>query len=368
MVDKSNLDNIYKIYQLMDFFVKKYGFNNVLVKDLIEKNEIWLVNKDNPEVNIIRISTFSLDATFMDKNRIDRYVETIKKGLNDNCNFVDIHVSKEEVGPVEIYETVCIDTNYLSGRDLENTFPGFRNSVHNVEDKEKEIALRITSVNDSMKQRLLARRNKLKSKLDTPVTYIIIGICILVELAFILISSKYGESYAYVILGVDYKLLTVNMHQYWRLLTYGFLHGGVLHLFVNMYSLKIIGSYFEKTYGSLKYLIIILTGILVGGLSHDIMSGNTFAVGLSGGVYTLFTIYIIDAISKGAYKSNAFMAMVCINIALNFMGGVAWQTHLGGAVVGLIYYMMFKDEKINYGMVGLLIVLILMMIFKLITG
>ena len=135
-----------------------------------------------------------------------------------------------------------------------------------------------------------------------------------------------------------------------------------------MYSLKIIGSYFENTYGSFKYLLMLLSGVIVGGLSHNIMAGNTFSIGLSGGIYTLFTMYIIDALSKGAYRSGPFMTIVFINIALNFTGGIAWQTHLGGAVVGLIYYMMFKDEKINYGMVGLLIVLIVMMFIKLMIG
>lgn len=368
MVDKSNLENIYKIYQLMDFFVKKYGFNNVLVKDLIAKNEIWLVNQDNPEINVIRLSTSSLDHTFMDRDRIDKYLETINRNLGKNKNFVDIHISREEISPVEIYDTVCLETNYSSGRNLESAFPGIVYVVHDVNDQENEIALRISSVNESMKQRLMARRNKIKSKIQTPVTYAVIFICMIIEILFQYISITYGESYAFVLLGVDYKLLTIGMHQYWRLITYGFLHGGFLHLFVNLYSLKIIGGYFERSYGSLKFLLMLLSGILVGGLAHDIMAGNTFAVGLSGGIYTLFAIYIIDAISKGAYRSNAFMAMVCINIALNFMGGVAWQTHLGGAIVGLIYYMMFKDDKLNYNMLILLIVMIVMMFVKLLIG
>lgn len=368
MVEKSNIENVYKIYQLMDFFVKKYGFNNVLVKDLIAKNEIWLVNKENPEINIIRISTSSLDETYMDKLRIDKYIETIKKNLNNSNTFLDLHVSKEEVGAVEFYETTCLDSNYLSGRNLDGVFPGINYVVHDVSDQENEIALRINSINSSMRERIMARHNKIKSKIGTPVTYLIIAICLLMEITFLAISARYGESYAYVLLGVDYKLLTIGMHQYWRLITYGFLHGGLLHLFVNMYSLKIIGSYFENTYGSFKYLLMLLSGVIVGGLSHNIMAGNTFSIGLSGGIYTLFTMYIIDALSKGAYRSNAFMAIVFINIALNFTGGIAWQTHLGGAVVGLIYYMMFKDEKINYGMVGLLIVLIVMMFIKLMIG
>ena len=366
-VQTNNL-NLYKIYQVMDFFVTKYSFYTFVVRPQSTENEIWLANKDNKEVSIIRISCTSLDETFMDKTRIQNVVDTISKTINKK-SFLDIHISLEQVGEVEIFDTLCLETKYHSGKDISSVFPGIYDVVHDVDNQEEEIKSKILSINTSLKQRLkLSQLGSKINKIGIPVTYAIIIICSIMEGIYYYLSTKYGESIALLYLGADYNVFTVGFGQYWRLLTYGFLHAGFFHLLINMYSFYIIGGYFERTYGKLKYILILLTGIFVGGLAHNIMSKDSISIGLSGGIYTLFSIYIIDALNRGAWRSAAFMMMVFINIMLNFMSGIAWQTHLGGAIVGLIYYMMFKDKKINYGMIVLLIVMIVLMFVKTIMG
>src|SRR6185295_3406352 len=51
-------------------------------------------------------------------------------------------------------------------------------------------------------------------------------------------------------------------HQWWRFVTPVFLHSGVIHLAVNMYSLWMLGPYVEKLYGSAKFVFFwVVTGI-----------------------------------------------------------------------------------------------------------
>lgn len=360
-------NEIYKVYQLMEFFICKYGYENVLIKQLTSPNEVWVVNRSGDvQYSTIRISMSTLDSTFSDKERINQYISTINQNIKSS-KFLDIHISLEDVTEMESYPTVCMNTNSMKGEDIKPIFPGIDRVIHNVDNPEIEISSRINAVNIAMKEKIKRRYKVVKGKLPISVTNGIILVCAIMSLIATFMSLKYGESYTYLLLGGDYKIFTIYGRQFYRLFTYAFLHGGIFHLFMNMYVFLSIGNIYEEKLGKIKYIIVLLTGIFVGGLTHNIFSPTTLSIGMSGAIYTLFSMYIIEAIYSGAYRSPGFMTMIMINVMLNFMPGVAWQTHLGGALVGFLYYQMFKDEKINRQMIFLLIVLIVMMFVKLLV-
>ena len=59
--------------------------------------------------------------------------------------------------------------------------------------------------------------------------------------------------------------------QVWQLLTYGFMHGSVAHLFFNMFALFMFGSDIERLFGSRRYLIYYLTCVIGAALMHLIV-------------------------------------------------------------------------------------------------
>jgi membrane associated rhomboid family serine protease len=92
------------------------------------------------------------------------------------------------------------------------------------------------------------------------------------------------------------------LHGYfWTLLTSMFMHAGLMHLFVNMFSLYFLGSFLEVLIGRKRYIkIYILSGIFAGlfftalsflfgqGILAKIFSNpETFAVGASGAIFGL---------------------------------------------------------------------------------
>ena len=358
-------EKIYKVYQLVHFFACKYGYRSFLIKNLAKPDEIWLINQRNSLYNIIRVSNYSLDDTYNDDNRIKQYIQMMSSALKGvKPSFIDIHISDETVTQLEKFDTVCIDSNYYDGTDINGAFPGIRNVVHDVPNAANEISYLIADINESMKK---SKSNKYRAKiLNSPnlsVTNILIGICAVVYLIGMALQLFTGHDYLYSWLA-NYRPYVVYFHQFWRLLSYGFVHGSIFHLLMNMYALYIMGNLAERKYGSLKFLIIMLVSILWGGLAHCAFAPKAVSVGISGGIYALFTIYIIDAVKNGAYRDSGFVMMVLINLLLNFMPNVAWQAHLGGLVSGFVFYMMFDEYKLNKSYIFVILIVIIALSVK----
>ena len=81
----------------------------------------------------------------------------------------------------------------------------------------------------------------------------------------------------------------------WQLLTYGFLHGGVVHLAFNMFMLWMFGKELESQMGSRRFLIYYLTGVIGAGIVQLIVAGSQGGiyptVGASGGVFALLLAF-----------------------------------------------------------------------------
>ena len=358
-------NNIYKIYQLMEFFINKYGFNNVVVKELIDKNEVWLTNSTSKDYTIVRISLSSLDNTFTSKSRIDKFIDVIASSLKSKPKFLDIHISNETVTDNELYDTVCIETNYYSGIEIDNIYPGIKNVIHDVKDKENELSSRIASINSNMKSRLNMSKQAIRAKLNISVTNIIMIICIVMYVLTAILKYKgYSSASSMIVLGADYKFFTLGLKQYYRLITYGLLHSSIIHLAMNMYSFYYLGNMVEKVYGKVIYLLILVLSVFVGGLTHGILTDNQLMVGLSGGIYGLLAIYVTYMIKVGAYRNTRFIFLIFLNLMINFNSGVAWQAHLGGAVTGIIFFFMITEKGIDKKLIALLVVLIAVLGYK----
>ncbi|MCR5229902.1 MAG: rhomboid family intramembrane serine protease [Solobacterium sp.] len=142
-------------------------------------------------------------------------------------------------------------------------------------------------------------------------------------------------------MGVMYNPY-VRLGQYYRLITAGFLHFSIWHLFMNMYVLWNLGSYMERMFGHVLYAVLLLGSVILGNLMV-LMTGDdhTISAGMSGGLYGLMVaelalimkFYGVEEILRG----TSFMYMILLNLAMNFMPGVGWRAHLGGACFGAIF-------------------------------
>jgi membrane associated rhomboid family serine protease len=137
----------------------------------------------------------------------------------------------------------------------------------------------------------------------------------------------------------------------WQLLTYSFLHGGMLHLAFNMLGLYTFGRDVERLFGSSWYLRYYAVSVFVAGLSHLALSAWLGAapmpmVGASGGVYGLLLAYgvyfprrtLILLFPPIPLPARVFVVLFAV-LELYFgvtgtVAGVAHFAHLGGMLGG----------------------------------
>ena len=179
--------------------------------------------------------------------------------------------------------------------------------------------------------------NRLKS---TPrATLCIIILCTVMFVPVHLLDLTGSTAENAILFGAYYRPF-VLAGEWWRLLSMGLIHGSFMHLAVNMFSLYNLGSVLEKTYGTVRYLIILVLSTLCGSLLTLACSTNAVTVGLSGGLYGLMASWFVLLGVRGAFKDpymrSSVFRILLINLMINFMPNIGVLAHLGGFVGGLL--------------------------------
>ena len=148
-----------------------------------------------------------------------------------------------------------------------------------------------------------------------------------------LVDQLYPQFYEYTAL---YGPL-VQSGEYWRLFSVALVHGGLTHLFFNMFSLLVLGNPVEAAFGKVRFLVIFLVSLLTGSLASIYLdSAPHVSVGASGAIFGLFGAFIAlgKRLNQGA---RDIYVIVGLNFALGFiLGGIDWRAHLGGLIGGYL--------------------------------
>ena len=155
-------------------------------------------------------------------------------------------------------------------------------------------------------------------------------------------------------MGALFGPLTVLKGEWWRLLSAMFLHGGMTHLLMNMFSLYIVGRGAEMYFDTKSYLSIYFFSGIIGGLVSLYMHPVSVGVGASGTIFGIFGAlagFFMAHRDKIASHSKAFMKDFSVIILINLVIGLAIpaidvSAHIGGLVTGFIGgYVISRDPK-----------------------
>jgi rhomboid protease GluP len=173
------------------------------------------------------------------------------------------------------------------------------------------------------------------------VTYILLGLTILVYLAQVATSKLLGVDVPQ-ILGLKVNSLIVQ-GQVWRLFTPMFLHGSLLHIGFNMYALYLFGPGLERFYGHGRFLALYVISGFGGNVFSFAMSpaaslGSSTAIfGLLGaeGVFLYQNRKIFGKQTQKALQQVIMLAV--INLAIGMSPGIDNWGHLGGLLGGVCF-------------------------------
>ena len=181
------------------------------------------------------------------------------------------------------------------------------------------------------------------------------NILIAVNLLVFLISAWISKNifnidiYTLIIMGAKVNSL-IDKGQVWRLITCAFLHGGLIHIFFNMYALKILGPEIEYVYGKVKYLVIYLLSAIAASIFSYIFGPQSVSVGASGAIFGLFGAMLIFGIKHRKQMGKAYMMNILQVIFVNVIIGISSSNidnaaHFGGLIVGALIALLLGERR-----------------------
>ncbi len=125
---------------------------------------------------------------------------------------------------------------------------------------------------------------------------------------------------------------------WYRLVTSGFLHFGVIHLAFNMYFLYVLGPMLEPGLGRINFLLLYMASLLGGSLGVIVVDSGGITAGASGAVFGLLAAATVGLWRRGVNPLNTGIGTALIlNLFITFaIPGISIGGHLGGAAAGAI--------------------------------
>ncbi len=141
--------------------------------------------------------------------------------------------------------------------------------------------------------------------------------------------------------------------QWWRIITSAFLHGGLLHIGVNMISLWNLGRFIEFAMGSWRTLLVYMVSLVAAGLGVVYLSPPmTPTLGASGAIFGLFGALFAIGFKLGKPGMDLVRAntgILVLNLIITFtVPAISWQAHLAGLLSGFVltYAIYFPPRRV----------------------
>ncbi|WP_040212268.1 rhomboid family intramembrane serine protease [Clostridium polynesiense] len=192
-------------------------------------------------------------------------------------------------------------------------------------------------------------RRKINKK-TSKITLILMAVNIAVFIATAILSKDIFDINTLVLYAFGAKENYAIAHgEYYRLLTAAFLHGGIMHLALNMYALYILGDLIEEVYGKTKYVAIyIISAVASSYLSYRM--SPSLSIGASGAIFGLMGAALIYAFKErnsiGKYFLRNILSVIALNVFIGLtMSNIDNYGHFGGLLGGMLISFLLYPSK-----------------------
>ncbi len=139
-------------------------------------------------------------------------------------------------------------------------------------------------------------------------------------------------------LGLNGDLLDRGVQDWYRLVSSGFVHYGVIHLGFNMFLLYQLGGMLESALGRVRFVLVYLTCLLGGAAGAMLLQPDGLHGGASGAVFGLMGMAAVGYQQRGINPLNTSIGtLLLLNLLITFVvPGISIGGHLGGAAAGAL--------------------------------
>ena len=191
----------------------------------------------------------------------------------------------------------------------------------------------------------------LKARVNTKVTSIILGSNVVIWLATEIAG---GSTDGLVLLRFGALLKELVLHgEIWRMVSCAFLHIGLIHLFVNSYTLYQLGTFIEDFFGQSKLIATYVLTAITSSLLSLTFSGGISA-GASGALFGLTGLLLGNAWAKKVYTfdlpidERQLIPFVLFNLWFGAVTpGIDNWAHIGGLLGGIVLGFIF-DPALSF--------------------
>lgn len=332
-------------YQILHYLVVKQNYQIVRVQQ--HQDDLWLMNARQERFPVIRISSKSNAGTLSDTEYI-RNVHRLILNLIHREGPIMIFNTNPDSTPIdnEVMTQIRITPSEISNEEITKVFKDIDHILHDVDDYRNELAFLSKEVEEIQLKRQSDLLKKTEAKKLPKITIgIMIFSAIYSLLAIGLTLYLQDTAVAAVILGAFYKMNIVAAHEYWRIISAGFLHIEPMSLIVNLYALYSIGKYCEQLFTKLQFLVIMFIAMIVGNVFLLIGEVNVVAGGLSGSIFGLFGAYMTVLIAHRTIRHplvklslfNIFWAMILVVLFSNISVFGLIGSIVSGVLLGLMF-------------------------------
>jgi len=174
----------------------------------------------------------------------------------------------------------------------------------------------------------------------TPATYVLIAINVIVYLVEVLNGSGGFFTVPLNRFIADFCLFgpSVAEGEWYRLVTSGFLHGGLFHIGFNMFLLLVLGRLLEPALGTPRFLVLYFASLLAGSFGALVLDPNALTYGASGAVFGLAGATFIIARGRGMDTlASEIGFLIVFNLVWSFIyPHISIGGHIGGLIGGVI--------------------------------
>ncbi len=331
------------VMRLVHYFITEENYTPIIVNGV--KDEVWLENSE-AKYKIVRINSNYIhneEQFKTDLFKIHNVMRQIKKktvsfSMNTFNIFLDVNEEVKLEDDKHIKSVIVKDVSMEETSKMEKFFPGIENKLLK-DTKGLDLIINVTEDINAKTE----KNNRIYEATFKPkkiiITYLLMALCVFLFFVSFMIGKGNLDAYTLYKLGAVSGPAIQN-GQIWRLLSGTFLHAGLIHLLVNIYSLCVIGMQLENFIGKKKFLTIYLVSAISGSLMSSLFS-TSISVGASGAIFGLLGSMLYFGYHYRLYLGNVLRAqivpLILMNLFLGFMlPGIDNAAHIGGLIGGYL--------------------------------